>query len=567
MPGTSLQEVTVCSPLPHGLTVAPTAALPPGGALVKRLIMICLLLGVEIAAENAWKLIGSGRFHIPWRPLFVGLATSTMLRLAVVFMVSFAAFATSKCRTAILVLPSELIGSRPSYFYLFVNCLAWCFVVCAYPLLLSGQNLAWNMQIAMVAVRWAAAVSAVVSAALLFVKPLIWLEIFRVIGFGAWCYSLAAACAVSQVAILVWTASASLTALTFRAVTFELSTLGLSVVQDPLTRSLGTSNFSVEIAPLCSGMEGLALILVFGSAWLCLFRHKYRFPHAFILMPAALTAIWLLNTFRIAGLILIGDAGAPDVALQGFHSQAGWIAFILVAIAMWLSLQGVRWFSAATRPEPYGTVWSSPTAAYLLPFLSVLAVSILSRAALADFEWLYPLRLLVAGAVLWAYRSYALNEKWTFSWLAPLTGITVFAIWMGADLFIRISRNDELHSGLAATSPVFRSFWIFSRATAAIVTVPVTEELAFRAFLARRLISSSFEKIPYSRLTWVPILLSCVLFGSMHGNRWLAGVLAGICYCTLLRRTGRIGDAIAAHATTNALIAVAVLFFNRWDLW
>jgi len=32
-------------------------------------------------------------------------------------------------------------------------------------------------------------------------------------------------------------------------------------------------------------------------------------------------------------------------------------------------------------------------------------------------------------------------------------------------------------------------------------------------------------------------------------------------------RTERIGEAIAAHATTNGLIAVWVLFFQQWQLW
>jgi hypothetical protein len=32
-------------------------------------------------------------------------------------------------------------------------------------------------------------------------------------------------------------------------------------------------------------------------------------------------------------------------------------------------------------------------------------------------------------------------------------------------------------------------------------------------------------------------------------------------------RTERIGEAIAAHATTNALIAVWVLGLQQWQLW
>lgn len=34
----------------------------------------------------------------------------------------------------------------------------------------------------------------------------------------------------------------------------------------------------------------------------------------------------------------------------------------------------------------------------------------------------------------------------------------------------------------------------------------------------------------------------------------------------MLRR-GRIGDAVLAHATTNALLAAYVLVFHQWQLW
>jgi uncharacterized protein len=48
---------------------------------------------------------------------------------------------------------------------------------------------------------------------------------------------------------------------------------------------------------------------------------------------------------------------------------------------------------------------------------------------------------------------------------------------------------------------------------------------------------------------------------------WLAGVAAGILYGLLLMRTGKIGEAIAAHGITNGLIAATVLFTHQWQLW
>jgi exosortase/archaeosortase family protein len=42
--------------------------------------------------------------------------------------------------------------------------------------------------------------------------------------------------------------------------------------------------------------------------------------------------LFLLNAVRIAALILIGNSGARQIALGGFHLQAGWIAFNGVAL-------------------------------------------------------------------------------------------------------------------------------------------------------------------------------------------------------------------------------------------
>lgn len=61
--------------------------------------------------------------------------------------------------------------------------------------------------------------------------------------------------------------------------------------------------------------------------------------------------------------------------------------------------------------------------------------------------------------------------------------------------------------------------------------------------------------------------LSSLAFGLLHGERWVAGSLAGLIYAAVFLRRGRIGDAVAAHATTNALLAAWVLAGARRELW
>ena len=57
------------------------------------------------------------------------------------------------------------------------------------------------------------------------------------------------------------------------------------------------------------------------------------------------------------------------------------------------------------------------------------------------------------------------------------------------------------------------------------------------------------------------------MFGIMHGNQWFAGIVAGLVYALTVKKDGRIADGIAAHATTNALLAAWVLWRGEWGLW
>ena len=67
----------------------------------------------------------------------------------------------------------------------------------------------------------------------------------------------------------------------------------------------------------------------------------------------------------------------------------------------------------------------------------------------------------------------------------------------------------------------------FCEVLAATVTVPIAEELAFRGFLLRRFISPDFEAISFQTFSWFALLASSVIFGLLHGQRWIAGTLAG----------------------------------------
>jgi len=326
-------------------------------------------------------------------------------------------------------------------------------------------------------------------------------------------------------------------------------------------------SFSVSIAAPCSGLEGMGLMLVFGIGWLWLFRRECRFPQALLLLPAGLMTVWASNVLRIALLIVIGGLGAPDVAVRGFHSQAGWIAFNAVALGFSLAAGRIQWVRKTSFPKELRETRVNPTAAYLMPFLAILAASMIARSLSSQFEWLYPLRFIAAMGALWYFRNEYRTLDWRTGVAGPAVGILVFVMWIGMDHWRPTPVDNGTAGILSGLVPWARFSWLGLRTLAAVVTVPIAEELAFRGFLIRRFLSAQFDTLHPKTYQISGVLISSLIFGMLHGDRWLAGTLAGLLYAWVFLRRGRIGDAVAAHATTNALIALLVLSAGRFDLW
>ena len=377
----------------------------------------------------------------------------------------------------------------------------------------------------------------------------------------------AAAWAVGLFADMAW---APLREPMFWLVQSLLEALGEDVLSQPTEFVLGTKQFSVIIAPVCSGYQGIGLIVVFVGAYLWLFRRRLRFPQAFILLPCAILIIWLVNGLRIASLIMFGTHVSPEIALGGFHSQVGWIGFLAVALGLVAVTQRMPFFAAAESASKAKAEGADPTAAYLAPLMSLLAIIMVTGVfSSGGFDWLYPARVIGTGAAIWFFWRGSMTQvrlAGAWSWGAIGIGVAVFAIWMGLEWTMGNSGSgSSIPKSLGEMPAGWAAAWLIFRVLGSVVTVPIAEELAFRGYLLRRLISSDFDKLS-PQFTRLSFLLSSFLFGALHG-RWLAGTVAGMFYAWAMYRRGRVTDAIIAHATTNALIAADVLILGNWKLW
>jgi exosortase E/protease (VPEID-CTERM system) len=307
------------------------------------------------------------------------------------------------------------------------------------------------------------------------------------------------------------------------------------------------------------------LVIGFLGAYLGWFRESFRWPRAYLLLPIGGALIWLLNAARIAILILIGAWASPSVALGGFHSQAGWIAFLGVSLGLVAASRRSTFFAAETPEEAAPVAPGNPSASFLGPFLAILATSLITSAFSSGFDSLYGLRVLTGGFALWYFRrDFArLLEGW--SWAGLAIGVVAFGLWVALEP-ASSGRSTTLASAVGSLPRGQSWAWIVLRVVGSVAVIPLAEELAFRGYLTRRLIAVDFESVPIGRFTWLPLVISSAAFGLLHG-RWLAGMIVGFLYGLALYRRGKLADAVVAHAVTNGLIAATVLTTGDYAMW
>jgi uncharacterized protein len=201
----------------------------------------------------------------------------------------------------------------------------------------------------------------------------------------------------------------------------------------------------------------------------------------------------------------------------------------------------------------------------------------LGNAGVMQFEettlyLLYPLKALVVGCVLLLFRSRfpeirlrdLANPLHTA--VSTVVGLGVFLLWVNMDWSFGTQGTLQGFNPNLFNNVLARMGIIAFRLFGAVLVVPFMEEIFWRSFLIRYVISSDFEKVPIGRFTWPSFLISTVLFGFEH-NLFLAGMMAGIAYNLLLYRTKSLSQCIFAHAVTNLLLGLYVLATGSWSFW
>lgn len=337
------------------------------------------------------------------------------------------------------------------------------------------------------------------------------------------------------------------------------------VFSDQEQRTVGVGNFWVVIDQSCSGYEGIGLVAAFLCLYLWVFRRDLRLPQALLLLPIGIVTIWFLNSVRIAVLVSLGAHLSPEVAVQGFHSQAGWIMFLAVTIGLMVLSRKVAFFMAAPRSfRSLSSDADRQMMAYLVPFLGLMLSSIVISAFAPREYALYGLKVLAVGAALWLYRDIYRRLEWHIGAEAVAAGFVIGFLWIVTEP--ALAEGSRTAAWLNQSLGWVTALWLVIRGIGAIVMVPIAEELAFRGFLHRWLIAHEFETINFAQVSLVALAVNSLLFGVLH-DRWLAGTLSGAAFTLLMYRSGRLSDPIVAHMTANAVIFVwAIVAWRPWLL-
>ena len=345
---------------------------------------------------------------------------------------------------------------------------------------------------------------------------------------------------------------------TFVTVASITQWLGYDIEIYPEWKTIGADDFYINIAPVCSGIEGMALVTLFVTIFLRLFRSDLRFPRAFLLYPVGLLASAIFNVVRITVLLVIGLEGNPELAVGGFHSHAGWLMFTIVSIGLIAVAQTVPWLRKAPvceapKQSELPPFRQDPIAACILPFavfmLSALFVSAFaSQPALA-----YPLRVGAMSAALIVFWPVLAQLIWRLDIPSVMIGAGIGLMWV----LIPVENGPAPYGELAGVALVG---WLIARGFGTIVLVPVIEELFFRKYLERKLRIGN-------GLIW-KIAAACVIaaiFAILH-DRWIEAIVASFAFSYVMARRERVEDAITAHAVANAIVFAGAVVVGNLSL-
>jgi uncharacterized protein len=215
-----------------------------------------------------------------------------------------------------------------------------------------------------------------------------------------------------------------------------------------------------------------------------------------------------------------------------------------------------------------------PLRARAIPYILLVMLTVAQDTFLPQSlrYWAYLFKMIVGAWCIWEMRSVVTEMRWAFSWEAVVAGVLVFLLWVGLDpwypkieLIFKIGTpwNPFAEFGNGST---LAWFFVAVRTLGSAAIVPPIEEVFYRSLAYRYVVREDFTNLPLNHRHWLSFVAISLMFGFMH-YQWLSGILCGLIYQGLVLRKNRLGDSMTAHAITNFLLGIWVVWKNQWQYW
>jgi len=213
---------------------------------------------------------------------------------------------------------------------------------------------------------------------------------------------------------------------------------------------------------------------------------------------------------------------------------------------------------------------AAPEYARIAPFAVFVILTAFQDTGPEARFWMYAVKTAVGAWMVWEVRPFAEEMRWKISWEAVVIGVLICVVWVGLDgLYPRLTKLGEganPYQQFGEGSSI-AGFFVLVHLAGSSIVVPPIEELFYRSFLYRYFVKLEFKLMPLGQFHPLSFVVTSTLFGLMHPDRWVAGIICGLAYQWLVVRKNRLGDAMTAHAITNFLLGLWVIYRGAWSFW
>jgi CAAX prenyl protease-like protein len=198
-----------------------------------------------------------------------------------------------------------------------------------------------------------------------------------------------------------------------------------------------------------------------------------------------------------------------------------------------------------------------------------------------SYPLVYALRIaltIIAMSLVWpAYRQF----PWRVSGLSLAVGAFGAVVWIG----LATLQRDALPLPAAAAQwlggvragydpltsfreqPLALAGFLAVRFLGLALIVPIIEEFFLRGFLMRFVMQADWWNVTIGSVSTAAIVAMLAYALLTHPSEMLAALAWFSLVTWLVARTKNVWDAVAAHAVTNLLLGVWVLWSRQWWLW